>query len=54
MMAMLSTYDGWTAVGQSLVDNDRVALPLPGFVLGLSLSVVAWGLVGSIVWLVLR
>ena len=52
-MAMLSTYDGRTAFGQSPINNDRTGLPLLGFVLGLSLSVAAWGLVGSIVWLVL-
>jgi hypothetical protein len=48
---MLSTHDGWTAFGQSVVDHDRSALPLPGFVLGLSLSVAVWGVAGSIVWL---
>ena len=50
---MLSTYDGRDAFGPSLIDNDRAGLPLLGFVLGVSISVVAWGLAGSILWLVL-
>jgi len=51
---MLSTYEGPDTFGQSLIDGDRAALPLLGFVLGMSLSMVAWGLIGSIVWLVLN
>jgi len=50
---MLSTYDGQTAFGQSVVGGDRARLPLLGFVLGGTMGVVAWGVVGSIVWLVL-
>ncbi len=37
----------------SLTDNDRSGLPLLGFVLGVGVSVAAWSLVGSVLWLVL-
>jgi len=50
---MLSTYDGRAAFGAALLDGDRAGLPLLGFVLGTSISAAAWGLVGSLVWLLL-
>ena len=50
---MLSTSDGRGAFMQALIETDRVGLPLLGFVLGTSISVAVWGVVGSIVWLVL-
>ncbi len=50
---MLSTYDGGGVFGRSVIHVDRAGLPLLGFVLGTSISAIAWGLVGSLVWLLL-
>jgi hypothetical protein len=47
---MLLTYDAIDTFGLRPFDQDRASLPLIGFVLGGSISVIAWALVGSIVW----
>ncbi len=50
---MLSTHHKAEVLVLSLIDNDRAGLPLLGFVLGLGISVAAWSVVGSALWLVL-
>jgi len=52
-MIMTSSHAKADLFMSSAIDHDRAGLPFLGFALGVGISVAAWSLVGSVMWLLL-